>query len=92
MYLLTDIKKDLPIFPLLGPSSRHDSIACIDTWFSMKSHMPYAKVNSILLDSAHDAMCYYKYFEQQHITPYIDLNIRASKPELRDGFYLDDNH
>lgn len=92
LYLLTDIKKDLPIFPLLGPGSRHDSIACIDTWFSMKSHMPYAKVNSILLDSAHDAMCYYKYFEQQHITPYIDLNRRASKPELRDGFYLDDNH
>ena len=37
-------------------------------------------------------MCYYRYFSQQHVTPYIDLNKRALKPELRDGFSFDDNH
>lgn len=58
----------------------------------MKPFMPYAKVNSILLDSAHDVMCYYKYFRQQHVTPYIDLNKRASKPKLRKGFSFDNDH
>ena len=92
LYLFTDVNRDLPIFPLYGPASKHDSFACLDTWFTMKPFMPYAKVNSIILDSAHDAMCYYKYFTQQHVTPYIDLNKRALKPELRDGFSFDDNH
>lgn len=38
LYMLTasDSEKDLPVFPFLGPASRHDSIGFLYNWFSMK--------------------------------------------------------
>lgn len=89
LYLLTDVTHDLPVFPLLGPATRHDSFGLLHNWFNFKAHMPQAKVNSIILDSAHDVMAFYKYFHKENITAYIDINKRAAKPTLRDGFTLD---
>ena len=39
LYMLTasDSDNDLPVFPLLGPASRHDSHGFIYNWFSMKN-------------------------------------------------------
>lgn len=36
-------------------------------------------------------MPYYKYFQNENIKVFIDLNKRALKPELRTGFHLDDD-
>lgn len=91
LYLLTDVNHDLPIFPLLNPASRHDSFGLLYTWFAFKAHLPNARVNSVILDSAHDAMAYYKYFNSENITPYIDLNKRNERPTIRDNFTLDED-
>lgn len=76
LYILTDAdsKSDLPIFPLLNPASTHDSMGFLQTFFRMKNLLPDAKVTNLLLDAAHDAMPYYEYCLESHISPFIDLN------------------
>ena len=66
LYMLTasDSQNDLPVFPFLGPESRHDSHGFLYNWFSMKQYLPEVHVNKVLLDSAHDAMAYYKILPQ----------------------------
>lgn len=82
LYLLTasDSVSDLPVFPLLSPASRHDSLGFLHTYFAMRSFLPEYKPKRILLDSAHDAMPIYEYFFKEDITPFIDLNARHSAP------------
>ena len=92
LYMLTasDSDNDLPVFPLLGPASRHDSHGFLYNWFSMRQYLPEAKVSKLLLDSAHDAMPYYVYCRDHGITPFIDLNDKRGKPmDYKDGFSLD---
>lgn len=74
LYMLTssDSENDLPVFPFLGPASRHDSIGFLYNWFSMRQFLPEANVTKLLLDSAHDAMPYYEYCRDHGITPFID--------------------
>ena len=43
-------------------------------FFRMKNFFPEYRVNKLLLDSAHDAMSYYKYCKRSNIVPFIDLN------------------
>jgi hypothetical protein len=76
LYMLTasDSANDLPVFPFLGPASRHDSHGFLYNWFSMKLFLPEANVTKLILDSAHDAMPYYDYCKANGITPFIDLN------------------
>lgn len=42
LYMLTasDSENDLPVFPFLGPASRHDSIEFLYNWYSMKQFLP----------------------------------------------------
>lgn len=54
----------------------------------MKTHMPYAKINSAYLDSAHDAMAIHKYFQEEKIHAFIDLG-RVTKQKISEGFHLD---
>ena len=94
LYMLTasDSDNDLPVFPLLGPASRHDSHGFLYNWFSMKKFLPDVNVSKLLLDSAHDAMPYYLYCRKQHITPFIDLNGKGGKPPVyKDDFTIDDD-
>jgi hypothetical protein len=65
---------DLPIFPLLNTASRHDSHGFVHTLFAMKSFMPEATIDKLILDSAHDAMPIYEYCRDNNISPFIDLN------------------
>lgn len=91
LYMLTasDSDNDLPVFPLLGPASRHDLHGFTYTFFSMKKLLPEANVAKVLLDSAHDAMPLYQYFRQEKITPFIDLNWKAGKPvQYKDTFSI----
>ena len=92
LYMLTasDSISDLPVFPLLGPASRHDSHGFLYNWFSMKQHLPEAHVRKVLLDSAHDAMAFYEYFRDQGIQAYIDLNKKGGRPPIyKDDFTID---
>lgn len=46
----------------------------IYTCFSMRNLLPDFHLKKIPLDSAYDAMPFYRYFKQEGITPFIDLN------------------
>lgn len=94
LYMLTasDSEKDLPVFPFLGPASRHDSIGFLYNWFSMKQSLPEANVTKLLLDSAHDAMPYYEYCRGHGIVPFIDLNAgRGRQPVYKNDFTINDD-
>jgi hypothetical protein len=91
LYLLTasNSHNDLPIFPLLGPASRHDSHGFIYSFFNMKHLLPDVVVNKLLLDSAHDALPLYQYCQTASITPFIDLNQkRGISLQLQDDFTI----
>ena len=91
LYMLTasDSENDLPIFPLLGPASRHDLHGFAYTFFSMKKLFPDAIISKVLLDSAHDALPLYQFFRQEGITPFIDLNWKAGRPiQYKDTFSI----
>lgn len=94
LYMLTasDSQSDLPVFPLLGPASRHDSHGFIYNWFSMKQYLPDAHANKLLLDSAHDAMALYQYCRNHGIQPFIDLNGKGGRPPVyKDDFTIGDD-
>ena len=93
LYMLTasDSENDLPVFPFLGPASRHDSHGFLYNWFSMKQYLPDAHVNKVLLDSAHDAMAYYKYFRKLKIKAFIDLNGKGGRPVYKGIFTIIDD-
>lgn len=74
MLVASDSESDLPVFPLLGPASRHDSHGFVHAFFRMQSFAPEFNIVKLLLDSAHDAMPLYKYFKRKGISPFIDLN------------------
>ena len=57
----------------------------------MKSFLPDYKVSKVLLDSAHDAMPYYQYFNRQNITPFIVLNSKAGRPPVCKNDFTIDN-
>ena len=89
MLVASDSESDLPVFPMLSPASRHDSIGFIHTYFPMRSLLPDFKPRKILLDSAHDAMPFYRYFKKERITPFIDLNEkRGIKQKYKDDFTI----
>ena len=80
MFTASDSANDLPVFPFLGPASRHDSHGFLYNWFSMKQFLPEANVTKLILDSGHDAMPYYEYCKENGITPFIDLNGKGGSP------------
>ncbi len=46
----------------------------------------------VLLDSAHDAMPYYQYFQRENITPFIDLNGKGGRPPVyKNDFTIDED-
>ncbi len=89
MLVTSDSESDLPVFPMLSPASRHDSIGFIHTYFPMRSLLPDFYPKKILFDSAHDAMPFNKYFKQEGITPFIDLNEkRGINQKYKDDFTI----
>ena len=82
LYLLTasDSFSDLPVFPLLNPASRHDSLGFLQCFFTMKTFLPRFQVSMLLLDSAHDAMAIYQFCRKENISPFIDLNRKRGAP------------
>ncbi len=89
MLVASDSDSDLPVFPLLNPASMHDSHGFLHTFFRMRNFLPDFNVTKVLLDSAHDAMPYYKYFRRKRITPFIDLNEkRGIKVKYKDDFTI----
>lgn len=84
LYMLTasDSESDLPVFPFLGPASRHDSIGFLYAWFSMEQFLPEARVTKLLLNSAHDVMPVHGYCRRHDIVPFIDLNADRGRPPV----------
>lgn len=74
MFVASDSKNDLPVFPLLERGSRHDMLSFLHTFFSMKSYLPEFRIEKLLLDAAHDAYPIYDYCRKEGITPFIDIN------------------
>lgn len=74
MFVASDSKNDLPIFPLLERGSRHDMLSFLHTFFSIKSYLPEVHIEKLLLDAAHDAYPLYDYCRKEGITPFIDMN------------------
>lgn len=94
LYLFTasDSESNLPVFPLLGPASRHDSLGFLHAFFSMKTFLPQIRISKLLLDSAHDAMPIYEYCRNHSITPFIDLNEkRGIKLKYKADFTIGDD-
>ena len=89
MLVASDSESDLPVFPLLGPASRHDSHAFLYSYFDMINFLPQFHVKKLLLDSAHDAMPIYEYCKRNDIIPFIDLNEkRGIKTKYKDDFTI----
>lgn len=70
MSVASDSESDLPVFPLLNPASRHDSLGFLETLFRMKSFLPDLHITKLLLDSAHDAMPVHEYCKRDRIDQY----------------------
>lgn len=89
MLVASDSESSLPVFPMLGPASRHDSHGFLYAYFSMKSFFPDYHVNKLILDSAHDAMPIYQYCKENSIVPFIDLNEkRGIKLKYKNDFSI----
>lgn len=86
MITASDSANDLPVFPFLSPSSKHDSHGFPYNWYSMKQFLPEASVTKLILDSAHDAMPYYTYCKHNGILTFINLNWKCGRPPV----YKDD--
>ena len=89
MLVASDSESNLPVFPMLGPASRHDSHGFLYAYFSMKSFFPDYHINKLILDSAHDAMPIYQYCKENGIVPFIDLNEkRGIKLKYKNDFTI----
>lgn len=63
MFTASDSHADLPLYPRLGPASRHDAVSLVVSLKEFEQYYPDWRFKRILLDSAHDAMPFYRYFE-----------------------------
>ena len=89
MLTASDSESDLPVFPLLHPASRHDSLGFLHCFFTMKTFLPEYKISKLLLDPAHDAMPVYEYCRRQDIVPFIALNEkRGVKLKYKNDFTI----
>ena len=78
MFTASDSHYDLPLYPRLGRASRHDSVSLIVSLKEFDHYYPDWRLKQILLDAAHDAMPFYRYFESKGTLPFIDLNKRKT--------------
>ncbi len=84
LYLITDTKRDLPLFPLFHPASKHDSHGFCEAFFRFLSFLPDFKPSRLTLDSAHDVTAIYTLCQSLRVVPFIDLNPRnAKKPSAQ---------
>ncbi len=67
LYRITasDSRYDLPLYPRLGRASRHDSVSLVVSIREFEHYFPDWSWKRVLLDAAHDAMPFYRYFESK---------------------------
>ena len=78
MFTASDSRYDLPLYPRLGRASRHDSVSLVVSIKEFEQYYPDWRWKQVLLDAAHDAMPFYRYFESKGTIPFIDLNKRKT--------------
>ena len=79
LYLMSDTRRDLPLFPLFHPASKHDSHGFCEAFFRFLAFLPAFKPSRLLLDSAHDVTAIYTLCQSLSVVPFIDLNPRNAK-------------
>lgn len=90
MFVASDTKSDLPVFPLLERASRHDMLSFLHSFFSMKAYLPEFQIHKLLLDSAMDAYPLYHYCKKNGIIPFIDLKkTNNGNYKYKDTFTID---
>ncbi|MDD2212078.1 MAG: hypothetical protein PHV56_03810 [Clostridia bacterium] len=88
----TASKYDLPIYCRLHPVSRHDSISMLLTAEEFRFRYPEWSWSKVLLDSAHDAIPIYRFFDKRKVIPLIDLNKRnLGKTTFKNDVSLSDS-
>lgn len=90
LYLFSDPSSghDLPIFPFLGPASRHDSHGFVHAWYAARSLKPDFHAQRMILDSAHDALAIYGLLHTNGVQALIDLNKGHSTPLDAKGYTI----
>lgn len=90
MFVASDSKNDLPVFPLLERASRHDMLSFLHSFFSMNIYLPELSIKKLLLDSAMDAYPLYHYCCKKSIVPFIDLKkTNNGNYKYKDTFTID---
>ncbi|WP_235332387.1 hypothetical protein [Paenibacillus terrae] len=79
MFSAADSPHDLPLYPRLQPTSRHDAVSLVMSTDEFKQRFTLGTVDNMLLDAAHDAESIYLLLEHQGMEPFIDLNVRSKK-------------
>lgn len=81
LYMLSaaDSPYDLPLYPRLQPTSRHDAVSLAVSAVEFKQRFTLGMVEKMLLDAAHDTKAIYHLMDHQNIEPFIDLNSRSKK-------------
>lgn len=81
LYMISaaDSKYDLPLYPRLQPSSRHDAVSLVISMTEFHQRFNLGIVDKMLLDAAHYAEAIYKLIDHQNIEPFIDLSKRGKK-------------
>ncbi|WP_241716284.1 transposase [Sulfoacidibacillus ferrooxidans] len=75
-FTASDSRYDLPLYPRLCRASRHDSVSLVVSIREFEHDDPDWTWKRVLLDAAHDAMPFYRYFVSKDILAFIDLNKR----------------
>ena len=92
MYVASDSINDLPVFPLLERTSKHDMLSFLHSFFTMKTYLPELHIEKLLLDPAHDAYPVYEYRKRENISLFIDLNPgHTGNFTYKDDFTMDDD-
>lgn len=65
MLVAFDSEIDLPVFPLLNSTLKHDFHGFLETFFRIKLFLLDLHVTKLLLDSAHDAIPVYEYCKRE---------------------------
>lgn len=87
LYMISaaDSPHDLPLYPRLQPTSRHDAVSLVVSAAEFQQRFTLGTVDKMLLDAAHDAEPIYHLLDTQQIEPFIDLNPRGAKPVTPDS-------
>lgn len=70
LYVASNSAHDLPVFPMLERTCRHDTLSALYAFFTTKSYIPQIHIEKLLMDPAYDAYAVYNYCQRRGIVPF----------------------